>query len=102
MGYKYRRGGERLHVPQFVMREVAASSILQALEDDKCVVTERLSGIVPAEAAVGQAPVAATFSYQPPSPLRVPLLKRPRFLAGVCSLLVVLGIALVGTTLFQQ
>src|SRR3954454_7006644 len=59
------------YVPQFVMREVAASSILQALEDDKCVATERVSGIVPAEAAVGQAPVAATFSYQPPSPLRV-------------------------------
>jgi adenylate cyclase len=90
------------YVPQFIMREVAAPSILRALEDDKSVTTERLSGIVPAEAAVGQAPVAATFSYQPASPLRVLLLKRPRFLAGICSLLAVLGIALVGTTLFQQ
>jgi hypothetical protein len=82
------------YVPQFIMREVAAPSILRALEDDKSVTTERLSGIVPAEAAVGQAPVAATFSYQPASPLRVLLLKRPRFLAGICSLLAVLGIAL--------
>src|SRR3954470_8935178 len=29
-------------------------------------------------------------------------LKRPRFLVGICSFLAVLGIALVGTTLFQQ
>lgn len=90
------------YVPQFIMREVAAPSIVRALEDDKCVVTDRLSWIVPAEAAVGQAPVAATFSYQPPPPPHVPLLKRPRFLIGICSLLAVLGGALAGTTLFQQ
>lgn len=90
------------YVPQFIMREVAAPSILRALEDDKCVPTERLSWIVPAEAAVGQAPVAATFSYQPPPPPHVPFLKRPRFLMGICFLLAALGGALAGATLFQQ
>jgi adenylate cyclase len=53
------------YVPQFIMSEVAAPSILHALEDDKCVAAERLPGMVPAEAAVGQAPVAATFRINP-------------------------------------
>lgn len=90
------------YVPQFIMTEVAAPSILHALEDEKCVAAERLPGMVPAGAAVDQAPVAATFSYQPPPPLHVPLLKRPRFLVGICSLLAVLAGALAGATLFQQ
>lgn len=92
------------YVPQFVMREVAAPTLLRALDDDKQSTSERLPEIVPAEAEFSQAPVAATSSYQPPgtAPSRVPLLKRPRLLAGLCSLLAILTIALAGTTLFQR
>src|SRR5687767_5874709 len=90
------------HVPQFIVTEEAAPSVLKALGDADQPTAGQLAGIIPAKAAADPA-LAVTGSSSPPlAPSRLRLLKRRRWLVSILSLLLVLSIVIWGATLVLQ
>jgi adenylate cyclase len=87
------------YVPQFTLRKETKPSIPQVLRDDERLSAGRMSVIIPVEAVLDQAPVAAPSSSPP---LRASHQKRSRFLTSLFSLLAVLMIALLGAALLLQ
>jgi TolB-like protein len=88
-------------VPHFIVTEGNGRSVPEALSDDQPNVGQ-LAEIIPAKAAAGSA-LAVTGSSSPPvAPSRLRLLKRPRWLASILSLLLVLIIGSWGATLILQ
>jgi adenylate cyclase len=90
------------YVPQFIVTEEAAPSVLKALGDADPPNAGQLAGIIPAKAAPDPAPAVAGSLSPPLAPSRWRLLKRQRYLASILSLSLVLSILPWGATLLLQ
>jgi adenylate cyclase len=90
------------YVPQFIVTEEAAPSVLKALGDADQPNAGQLAEIIPAKAAAVPA-LAMTGSSSPPlASSRLRLLKRRRWLVSILSLSLVLSIVPWGATLLLQ
>jgi adenylate cyclase len=87
------------YVPQFTLRKATKRSVPKVLLEDERLNAGRMPAIIPVEAVLDQAPVAAPSSSPP---LRASFQKRPRFLTRFFFLVAVLMIALLGTALLLQ
>jgi adenylate cyclase len=90
------------YVPHFIVTDGDGPSVPEALDDADQPNAEQRGELIPAKAAADPALAVAGSSSPPVAPSRLRLLKRPRWLASILSLLLVLIIVLWGATLILQ
>jgi adenylate cyclase len=90
------------YVPHFIVTDGDGRSVPEALDDDDQPNAGHLGELIPAKAAADPACAVAGSSSPPVAPSRLRLLKQPRWLASILSLLLVLIIVLWGATLILQ
>jgi adenylate cyclase len=91
------------YVPHFIVTDGDRRSVPEALDDDDDQPNAgHLGELIPAKAAADPACAVAGSSSPPVAPSRLRLLKQPRWLASILSLLLVLIIVLWGATLILQ
>src|SRR4051794_2784095 len=90
------------YVPHFIVTDGDGRSVPEALDDADQPNAGNLSELIPAKAAADPARAVAGSSSSPVAPSRLRLLKRPRWLASILSLLLALIIVLWGATLILQ
>jgi adenylate cyclase len=91
------------YVPHFIVTDGDGRSVPEALDDDDDQPNAgHLGELIPAKAAADPACAVAGSSSPPVAPSRLRLLKQPRWLASILSLLLVLIIVLWGATLILQ
>src|SRR3954452_13681418 len=87
------------YVPHFIVTDGDGRSVPEALDDADQPNAGHLGELIPAKAAADPARAVAGSSSPPVAPSRLRRLKRPRWLASILSLLLVLIIVLWGATL---
>ena len=90
------------YVPQFIVMDGDGRSVPEALRDADQPNAGQLAEINPAKVAAHPALAVAGSSSPPLAPSRLGLLKRPRWLVSILSLLLVLSIVIWGVTLVLQ
>jgi adenylate cyclase len=90
------------YVPHFIVTDGDGRSVPKALDDADQPNAGQLGELIPAKAAADPARAVAGSSSPPLAPSRLRRLKRPRWLASILSLLLVLIIVLWGATLILQ
>src|SRR5690349_12103233 len=90
------------YVPYFIVTDGDGRSVPEALSDDDQPNMGQLGELIPAKAAASPALAVAGSSGPPVALSRLRLLKRPRWLASILSLLLVLIIGSWGATLILQ
>jgi adenylate cyclase len=90
------------YVPHFIVTDGDRRSVPKALDDADQPNAGHLGELIPAKAAADPACAVAGSSSPPVAPSRLRLLKQPRWLASILSLLLVLIIVLWGATLILQ
>jgi adenylate cyclase len=90
------------YVPHFIVTDGDGRSVPEALDDDDQPNAGHLGELILAKAAADPARAVAGSSSPPVAPSRLRLLKQPRWLASILSLLLVLIIVLWGATLIFQ
>jgi len=90
------------YVPHFIVTDGDGPSVPDALDDADQPNAGHLGELIPAKAAADPARAVAGSSSPPVAPSRLRRLKRPRWLASILSLLLVLIIVLWGATLILQ
>src|SRR3954452_10006760 len=90
------------YVPYFIVTDGDGRSVPEALDDADQPNAGHLGELIPAKAAADPARAVAGSSSPPVAPSRLRRLKRPRWLASILSLLLVLIIVLWGATLIFQ
>jgi adenylate cyclase len=90
------------YVPHFIVTDGDGRSVPKALDDADQPNAGQLGELIPAKAAADPARAVAGSSSPPVAPSRLRLLKRPRWLASILSLLLALIIVLWGATLIFQ
>jgi len=90
------------YVPQFIVMDGDGRSVPEALRDADQPTAGQRADIIPAKVAAHPALAVAGSSSPPLAPSRLRLLKRPRWLVSILSLLLVLSIVPWGATLLLQ
>src|SRR5918994_2007141 len=90
------------YVPHFIVTDGDRRSVPEALSDDDQPNAGQLAELIPAKAAADPALAVAGSSSPSLAPSRLRSLKRPRWLASILSLLLVLIIGSWGATLILQ